>query len=145
MTTGTKNLDCEFHGKDWNGYDVVQIPVKDIWASVPIAKIHKGKVFYDRVKADIQKDGMKFPLLVVKSTRAEVKRQKKKYTKQLNPLPFWDNDDLSVEMYTVWGGSNRLKIAEELGYDTVDCVLIPTFEKAHGMQRLHRQPFRKYY
>ena len=35
-------------------------------------------------------------------------------------LPFSEDDDLNVRQYVVWGGSNRVRIAEELGYKLVD-------------------------
>ena len=60
------------------------------------------------------------------------------------PLPFdKDKDDLTVRQYTVWGGSNRWNIANELKYDFVDCVIVENadFDKARGMQALHRQPY----
>ena len=140
------NLNSEFHGGRWNGLPVVQLACSDIWQSVPIAKVHKGRIFYDRILEDIQKNGLKFPLLVVHSTKREVQQQKKIYTNQLNDLPFWHTDNLDEMMYTVWGGSNRLAIAKQLGYHTVDCVILTDFKKARSMQKLHRAPYQgKYY
>lgn len=136
------NLSCEFHDGYWNEYKVISLPVNDLWASVPVAKTLRGKPFYSKVKTDIELNGLKFPLLVVKSSRAEVLKQKRRFGDSMNPLPFWQRDDLNVEMYTVWGGSNRLEIARELGYSTVDCVIVESFGRAHSMQKLHRAPFK---
>ena len=41
----------------------------------------------------------------------------------------------------VWGGSNRLEVARALGYDSIDCVIMPSFEKARSYQASHRKPY----
>jgi hypothetical protein len=51
------------------------------------------------------------------------------------------------QIYVVWGGSNRLVVAKELGYDKVDCVIIPDgdFKCAWGLQPLHRKDYTELY
>jgi len=84
--------------------------------------------------------------MVVHSTRGELIKQKERYKDKMCELPFWLTDDKFIKLYTVWGGSNRLSIARELGYDTIDCVVIEDFNKARNMQALHRKPYQgKYY
>ena len=139
-----KILKSKFNGSQWNGINVIPLKVSDLWASVPLAKQHRGKEFYEPIKEDIRKNGLNFPLIVVDATRNDILKQKKKYKDKLCPLPFNENkDDLTVRQYTVWGGSNRWNIANELGYDFVDCVIVENadFDKARGMQALHRQPY----
>lgn len=144
-----KTLKSKYHGLVWNGMKVVSLKVSDLWASVPIAKTHRNKEFYEPIKKDIQENGLHFPLLVVDATRAQLVEQKNKYPKQLCELPFdKDKDFLTVRQYTVWGGSNRWNIAKELGYKKVDCVIIPDgdFRRARNLQALHRKPYEgKYY
>ena len=90
------------------------------------------------VKESIQKEGLHNPLITVKCTRQQLKGQKAKWGKELNELPFWIAEDLDKEMLVIWGGSNRLYAAIELGYTHVDCVMIPTFEEARKLQKTHR-------
>ena len=43
---------CWAHGK--NKYRLEVLPIKDLWASVPIAKVHNGVQFYDKLYKDIE-------------------------------------------------------------------------------------------
>jgi hypothetical protein len=144
-----KILKSRYNDSTWNNINVIELKVSDLWASVPIAKKHRSKEFYEPIKEDIKKNGLHFPLIVVDATRNDILKQKKIYTNRLCALPFDpDKDDLTVRQYVVWGGSNRWNIANELGYDFVDCVIIENsdFDKARGMQKLHRKPYQgKYY
>lgn len=126
-------------------YPVKQLPVDEIWASVPKAIIHHGVPFYEPVKADIKKNGMVWPIMVVTCTRQELKGQKAKWGNKINDLPFWMADDLNEKMYVVWGGSNRLWIARELGYTHIDCAMIPNFAEAHNLQKTMRESHPQYY
>ena len=155
-------------------YKVKQIVIKDIWASVPKCDIHRGVHFYKTVKKDIQKNGLHFPLLVVNAQRSEVVHQKNIWGKKLMPLPFpakqvavqektqsgsnaaasmkqttkWVLEDQStggMQQFVCWGGSQRLRIAEELGYTHIDCAMIPRFTVAHKLQRVLRAPYPKFY
>ena len=139
-----KTLKSKFNGSQWNGMNVISLKVSDLWASVPIAKQHKGREFYEPIKQDIKENGLNFPLIIVDATRRDILKQKRKYKDKLCPLPFNENkDDLNARQYTVWGGSNRWNIANELKYDFVDCVIVKDadFDKARSMQSLHREPY----
>ena len=144
-----KTLKSKFNGSQWNGINVTPLKVSDLWPSVPIAKQHRGKEFYEPIKQDIRKNGLNFPLIVVDATRNDILKQKRKYKNRICPLPFDENkDDLSVRQYTVWGGSNRWNIANDLGYEYVDCIIVNNadFDRARSMQVLHRKPYQgKYY
>jgi hypothetical protein len=144
-----KTLKSKFNNSKWNDMKVVSLKVSDLWASVPIAKQHRGKEFYEPIKQDIRENGLQFPLIVVDATRNNILKQKDKYGDKMCPLPFdKDKDDLTVRQYTVWGGSNRWNIANDLGYEYVDCVIVNNadFDRARRMQCLHREPYQgKYY
>ena len=73
-------------------FEVKPLPLKDLWASVPRADIHQGRQFYGPVKESIQKDGMRFPIMVYHATRLEVIEQKKKWGKNIVELPFYITD-----------------------------------------------------
>jgi|TARA_R110002153_G_scaffold2331_2_gene11398 hypothetical protein len=144
-----KTLKSRYNGSEWNNIEVIQLKVSELWASVPAVKVHRGREFYEPIKEDIRKNGLHFPLIVVDATRNDLVAQKKKHKDNLCKLPFDQyKDDLTVRQYTVWGGSNRWNIANELGYKYVDCVIVHNgdFEAARVMQSLHRKPYQgKYY
>ena len=138
-------LKCQFHGKTWNNYKVHSLKVSELWASVKKAENHRGKTFYTKVKELIEKDGLHFPLIVVDAKRFNLVEQKKKYGDRIVDLPFDKGlDDLNVRQYTVWGGSNRWWVAHELGYEYVDCIIVPNadFGTARAMQGMHRAPYK---
>ena len=126
-------------------YPIKQIRVDDIWASVPKAEVHNGIEFYKPVKESIAKEGMHWPIMIVNCSRAELKGQKAKWKQKINDLPFWMAEDLNARMNVVWGGSNRLWIARELGYTHIDCAVMPNFETAHALQKTMRENFPQYY
>ena len=128
-----------------NKYGIEQLPVNDIWASVPKAEIHRGKEFYRPLKKDIQKNGLRWPIMVVKATREDVKYQKAKWQQALCDLPFWMAQDMSEIQLVVWGGSNRLYAARELGYTHIDCAILPDFESAHRLQKVMREEYHEVY
>ena len=119
-------------------YPVVTHPVKDLWPSVPKAIKHAGIEFYEPLKKSIQKEGLHNPLITVECTRLELKGQKAKWGDAISDLPFWLNEDLNKKILVIWGGSNRLHVAIELGYTHIDCVMIPTFDAARKLQKTHR-------
>jgi len=136
-----KNLDCEFKRGGWDGYSISEIPIADLWASVPIAEVHRGVVFFDAVKDDIAKNGLHFPILVVDATRRELEEQKKRFKDRMKPLPFWTGDKPEERIKVVWGGSNRLEVARALGFTSIDCVIMPSFDAARKKQASHRKPY----
>ena len=132
-------LKSNYHGGMWNNINVVSLPVKELWASVAKAEKHRGKEFFEPVKKDIEENGLNFPLLVVHSTYAQLVEQKERYKKAMLALP----EEIDEKIYVVWGGSNRWHVANELGYEYVDCVLFKNgeFDQARKMQNLHRKPY----
>ncbi|MBN2164497.1 MAG: tetratricopeptide repeat protein [Pontiellaceae bacterium] len=143
-----KTLKSQFHGSSWISYPTVVLPIKELWASVPRADTHKGKPFYSRLAKDIAENGLHYPLLVVHATRRELIERKNICTDELCELPFDETKtgELNKRLYVIWGGSNRVRVAEELGFTHVDCVVIESFDKAYSLQRDHRKPYtQKYY
>lgn len=137
----TKRLLSAFTGKEWNGRKVESFPLSLVWPSVPRADKLKGKPFYSTVKDDISQNGLKFPIIVVKCTYEELLEQKKKFNKSMRQPPSRD----TFFGYVVWGGSNRYRIAEELGYNHIDCVIYDNFDEARKDQALHREPYQHLY
>ena len=140
-----KTLKSKYHKSQWDRRNVVALPIKDLWASVPKAEKYRVKDFYGPVMEDIKQNGLTFPLLVVDATRAQIIEQKEKHKDRLCDLPFDKDSDLTLRQYVIWGGSNRVRIAEELGYTHIDCVIFPNgdFATPHNKQGLHRKQYRK--
>ena len=156
-------LKSKYHTQGWIKlrdikYKIKQHPVDEIWASVPQADKHMGRPFYGPVMEDIKKNGLHFPLLVVKATRAQVVEQKNIWKDKLVELPFphkqglmndektpkwWiDNPENNrIIQLVCWGGSQRLRVARELGYTHIDCAMIPKFTIAHKLQKVLRGPY----
>ena len=109
-----------------------------MWNEVSRRYVDDEVEFYKPLKELIQKEGLHNPLITVECTRLELKGQKAKWGKKLNDLPFWLDEDLNEKLLVIWGGSNRLYVARELGYTHIDCVMIPTFDAARKLQKTHR-------
>ena len=137
-------LKSKYHGSTWNNIEVTPLRVNELWASVPKAVKHKNKEFFQPVMDDINESGLHFPLLVVHATYNQLLTQKSKYRNKMVELP----EDTGEKLYVVWGGSNRWHAANELGFDSVDCVVFKDgqFDEARDMQKLHRKPYQgKFY
>ena len=131
----------------WKKYPVRVLPIKDIFISCPKTDVLRGKPFYKLLLDDIERDGLHFPILVSDPTRTELRKKKKQYKKRMEPLPEW-NDGLNEDMqrqWTVWGGSQRIRVAMDLGYTHIDCAIIPSLDEARTLQGKMRAPFTQRY
>lgn len=172
-----KLLKSKYHTQGWIDlrgvkYQLRQLPIEDIWPSVEKAEVHRGVRFYDLIKKDISKNGLHFPLLVVKATRKEILFQKNSWKHKILKPPFpakeveveykeqsgsnaptlkkleWVLEDESTadqKHFVCWGGSQRVRIAKDLGYTHIDCAMMPKFKVAHQLQRVLRNPYGQYY
>ena len=140
-TTGKRSTNL------WKKYPVRVLPIKDIFISCPKTDVLRGKPFYKLLLDDIERDGLHFPILVSDPTRTELRKKKKQYKKRMEPLPEW-NDGLNEDMqrqWTVWGGSQRIRVAMDLGYTHIDCAIIPSLDEARTLQGKMRAPFTQRY
>jgi len=138
-----KILKSQLHGqKLWGRYEIRLLPIQDIWISVPQTVKLRGKPFFEKLTLSIQEEGLHFPLLVSNPTRTELKRKKKQYKERMMPLPDWqDGRDDETRLWVVWGGSQRIRVAKNLGYTQIDCAIIPTLDEARGLQSKMRNPY----
>lgn len=143
----SKNVLKSKFEKEWEGYDVVELPIKDIWASVPIAETLLGRPFFENLKKDITKDGLHFPIMAVHTNYVKLERAKERWGKKIRELPFWHNEINKHKklIWSVWGGSNRLEAANQLGYTHIDCAVLPNIAKAISLQKIMRKPFNDRY
>lgn len=131
-----------FQGVLWNKYPVKILPIRDIWVSVPKTEALRGKKFFDILTESIREEGLHFPLLVSNPTRTELKNKKKQYKERMMPLPEWnDGREDSQRLWVVWGGSQRIRAAKDLGYTHIDCAIIPTLDEARSLQTKMRGPY----
>lgn len=145
-----KTLKCKF--KDhWNHFEIIQLPIDDIWQSVPSVNVLPSvpnKPFKKNLIDDIRINGMYFPIMVVKTSHKQLLEAKEKFGEKINVLPFWHNDRNPQSKYQwgVWGGSQRLDVAKLLKFTHIDCAVIPSIAKAITLQKHMRKPFQeKYY
>jgi|TARA_A100001015_G_scaffold170489_1_gene189535 hypothetical protein len=128
-----------------NKYKLEIIPIKDLWASVPKAEVHNGVQFYKKLSADIKANGLINPLLTVTSTYRELLIQKSIWKDRILPVPFKERgenwEDLNKRIYVIWGGSNRVEVAKDLGYTHIECAMMLGFKHARSHQQVHRQPW----
>ena len=132
----------------WNSFKIVDLPILSIWPTAPNCSVLVGKPFKKNLIEDIDKNGMYFPIMVVKTNGYELIRQKQKYVDKINPLPFWQtNAKECAQMYwSCWGGSQRLDVAIRLGFTHISCAVLPDIDTAIKHQRVMRQPYiKKYY
>lgn len=135
------------NGKLWNKYPVRVLPIRDIFISVPKTETLRGKPFYKLLLEDIGRDGLHFPLLVSNPTRTELRQKKKQYKNKMCDVPEWNDglDENLQRQWTVWGGSQRIRVANDLGYTHIDCAIIPTLDEARTLQGKMRAPFTQRY
>lgn len=136
--------------KHWNHFDIIELNVNDIWQSVPAVDVLVGinnLPFKMNLINDIKRDGMYFPIMVVKTSHKTLLQAKEKFGNKINTLPFWHNDrnPQSKYQWSVWGGSQRLDVAKKLGYTHIDCAILPSIARAISLQQHMRKPFENRY
>jgi len=112
-----KTLECNYN--KWGGKEVVPIPLKDLRYGTTAPE---NEEFYINLKNDIEKDCMHDPIIVVPTTKAQLNRMSHSEilsSIENNPID-WGSGSLANIVIT---GNNRMLIADELGYDSIDCVL----------------------
>lgn len=143
-----KILKSAFFGEElWNKYPVRVLPIDEIYISCPKTESLRGRPFFKNLKEDIERDGMHFPLLVSDPTKKELMEKKIKYKRRMTDLPQWEDlgDEDTYKQWTVWGGSQRIRAAIDLGYTHIDCAIIPSLEEARTLQGKMRAPYMKRY
>lgn len=147
-----KTLNCSEENKPklWDKYPVTEMDITKLWVPVPFVDVlpqFPNKPFKENLINDIKENGMFFPIMIVHSTKKELLHAKKVFKDGMFNLPFWHNDKRpSSRLWSVWGGSQRIDVAQKLGYTHIDCAIIPTVVEAHNLQEKMRKPFNdKYY
>jgi hypothetical protein len=109
-------LKCSYD--KWGSKEVVVVSLKDLYygTSAP-----ENEEFYNTLLKDITNNQMIDPILVTPLTKTQIdKMSQPEILKSITSKPVdWDEQpSINVVML----GNNRLLIAHELGYDSIDCV-----------------------
>ena len=147
-----KTLKCKFV-KQWNYYPIKELPISEIWQSVPSVDILPtiNKPFKKNLINDISRNGMYFPIMCVHTTRKTLIEAVEYFENKgstMAGLPFWHNDinPHVKRLWSCWGGSQRIDVAKHLGFTHIDCAVLPSIAKAMSHQKEMRKPFKsKYY
>ena len=96
--------------------DIKVIPLNELHCHVVV----ENPIFLGRVEESIAEFGLQNPVVVVPIT---IKRWKelKSYNSAMLPAPEGHPEDI---VFQVRCGNNRVRIARELGYDTIDCIVV---------------------
>ncbi len=105
--------------------DDLHCPVRDV------------PVFADKVGASIAEQGLANPVIVVRGPREDLADELTRRGGSGNGLPS------TPVVNCVYGGTNRVSAARELGYTHIDCILLPTFALGIKLQNLQRGAFRE--
>lgn len=144
-----KTLKSKIQNKLWEKYKITSLPLKEIWPSVPFVDVLPtiSKPFKQNLYEDIKENGMHFPIMVVQSTGSQLIQAKAKFGDKINNLPFWTTDqtNFTKTFWSCWGGSQRIDVAQRLGFTHISCAIMPTIEIARSLQKQMRQPFLQTY
>tara|TARA_R100000458_G_C8271435_1_gene246163 strand:+ start:1781 stop:2185 length:405 start_codon:yes stop_codon:yes gene_type:complete len=97
--------------------DVKPVDIKDLYY-----KHYNNHHFQERVRESIKAEGMLYPILCFSVTSKKI------------PVYLWnafverngeEGMDLSQERIHVFAGANRVTSAIELGYTSIDCLVLP--------------------
>mgnify|MGYP003148560842 CR=1 FL=1 len=113
----------------WNDLKVVQLDLKDLWTFFPLVEKTKnekygvkGEDFFDPLKNDIKEKGMINPVVVIPITKELTDRWEGNFAMWLYRHPIdWESKDVQMAVFT---GNNRYHVAEQLGYTSIDCVIL---------------------
>ena len=110
--------------KEWEGYIIQLLPIEKLIQVCPTKDNFRAKV-----REQIEKNGMKLPLLTVDIATKRL-RQWYRNTKGIGMLPppkrrsaysSPTNDNRGI---AVFGGNTRLVVAKELHYTHIDCIVL---------------------
>jgi len=91
--------------------------------------------FAQGVQASVEREGLRHPVIVVRLPRGDIVSyyRERGLDERFVPEREWLN--------CVCGGTNRVHAAKELGYEAIDCLLVPDFELAMQIQERHRRTY----
>lgn len=116
------HLNCRY--TTWNNLDVVEYKLEELWTLFPPMEQVEGEDFFEPLKKDIKTNGLNNPIVVVPITKALTERWEGRMAKWLRDNPInWNEDEVQLTVFT---GNNRYEAAKQLGYSSIDCVVMKT-------------------
>ena len=91
--------------------------------------------FAEKLQASIEREGLHSPVIVVRMPREDLVAYQEERNVSTSFIP--DRPWLNC----VCGGTNRVEAALALGYDEIDCVLLPDLDLAFQVQARQRNAY----
>ena len=105
-----------------------------------ISELHRPvsdvPVFADEISKSIEQEGLANPVIVVRGPREDLVMQYERIGSSGGRL--LPNKPV---LNCVYGGTNRVTAAKQLGYTHIDCILLPTFALGMRLQTLQRESY----
>jgi len=114
-----------------SSFEVRSIPLDDLFCPCNIVP-----GFTEELVKSVRKDGLKNPVIVVRLSTEDYLSHCRTNKLARSKVPT-DRTTLNV----VWGGNNRVETARILGYDAIDCVMMPNFDLAMEVQGIHSNKY----
>ena len=114
--------------------------MKDRSTSVPVdmlnpaCKIH-CEDNYAKIKESMEREGLRYPLVVLNTTVGEWKKLHEESPDAILPCP---GDFLTARCLIVMIGNNRLKAAQEMGVDEIDCIVVDDRMEVNPLAKIMR-------
>lgn len=111
--------------------DTVILPVKDVHCHVNVT----NDVFYANVGQSIVKYGMQHPIVVCPITIGKW-REMLEYNPGMLPPPKGRDADV---VYMARCGNNRVRLAKDLGYTHISCIIVKDVKSSTSICRKQRE------
>jgi len=101
----------------------------------PACKIH-CEDNYAKIKESVQKEGLKYPLIVLNTTFGEWKEFHEESPEAILPCP---SNYMEARCFMVMIGNNRLKVAQEMGVEEIDCIVVNDRREVNALAKVMRE------
>ena len=119
------------HSTEEMEHPIVVLELSSIHPMFPIEDV----AYMNKVRQSMSKDGLRFPLVILDIS---IKDWEDMYRRNITlSLPCHLHDRGEEErVYGVWRGNNRYRVAKELQYKLIDCVVVDSVEEAERIGNL---------
>ena len=128
-----------YRGVAITDFEVRAMPIEALWAPVSVVP-----AFVAELGVSIKERGLLNPVVVVRAPREDVIRHFQAVkaglpegTKGALPPGLPEEEVINA----IWGGSNRVAAARDLGYGEIDCVIVHDFYTAAALQDAQRMSY----
>lgn len=100
----------------------------------PACKIHCADN-YAKIKDSIEREGLRYPLVVLNTTVGTWRDLHEENPDATLPCP---GNFLKARCYMVMIGNNRLKAAQEMGVEEIDCIVVDDRMEVNALAKVMR-------